>query len=330
MAFALPPFGLGGASIGNLYRAVSDAEAVATVHAALEAGLSYIDTAPYYGHGRSETRIGMALREWSGARPIISTKVGRALDPDSALGDSGFADPMPFRPRFDYSRAGVRASIEGSLQRVGVSRVDIVLVHDIGRAEHGSEYGAQLSRVLDEALPELDAMRSEGLLSFIGIGVNEPGPVLDILARAPLDCALIAGRYTLLEQPALEMLERCAEAGVRAIVGGVFNSGLLASLPGADSTYNYATAPAPVVARAQAIWSACEQLGAVPQAAALRFPLTHRAVASVVVGARSPREVAEIAAWRDAPLPLTLWNALKLEGFIAHAAPIERSDRPCA
>lgn len=330
MGFALPPFGLGGAGVGNLYRAVSDAEAVATVHAALEAGLGYIDTAPYYGHGRSETRIGMALREWGGARPIVSTKVGRALDRDPAPGDFGFANPLPFRPRFDYSRAGVRASLEGSLQRLGVARVDIVLVHDIGCAEHGQDYGAQLSRVLDEALPELDAMRREGLLSFIGVGVNEACPVLDVLDRAPLDCALIAGRYTLLEQPALEMLERCAEAGVRVIAGGVFNSGLLASPPGAHSTYNYAAAPAPVVARALAIWTACERLGATPQAAALRFPLAHRAVASVVVGARSPREVAEIVAWRDAPLPPALWETLKLEGFIAGAAPIDRSETPCA
>ena len=331
MGLDLPSFGLGGAAIGNLYRAVSDADSVATVHASLAAGLRYIDTAPYYGHGRSEARIGMALREWGGARPIISTKVGRALDPDPAPGDFGFADPLPFRPRFDYSRAGVRESLERSLDRLGVARVDIVLAHDIGRAEHGPDYEAQLRRVLDETLPHLEAMRREGLLDWIGVGVNEPGPVLDILGRAPLDCALIAGRYTLLEQPALEALERCAETGVRVIAGGVFNSGLLASRPGAASTYNYAPAPAAVLARAQAIWAACEQVGAVPQAAALRFPLTHRAVASVLVGARSAREVAEIAAWRDEHLPPRLFDELQARGFIAEAAPIDRREAPpCA
>jgi D-threo-aldose 1-dehydrogenase len=326
----LPPFGLGGAAIGNLYRAVSVTDAVATVHAALEAGLSYIDTAPYYGHGRSEARIGMALREWGGAKPSISTKVGRVLEPDPSPGDFGFADPLPFRPRFDYSRASVRRSLEGSLERLGVARVDIVLVHDIGRAEHGPDYEARLRCVLDETLPELEAMRREGLLGWIGVGVNEPGPVLDLLGRAPLDCALIAGRYTLLEQPALDALERCAEAGVRVIAGGVFNSGLLASSPSPASTYNYAPAPDAVLARARAIWAVCGELGAAPQAAALHFPLTHRAVASVVVGARSAREVAEIAAWRDGRLPPRLFEDLQSQGFIAEGAPIDGRGAPCA
>jgi D-threo-aldose 1-dehydrogenase len=316
-----PRVGLGGAGIGNLYRAVSDEDAIATVHAALANGLTLIDTAPYYGHGRSESRIGAALWTWRGSRPLLSSKVGRVLDPDAAPGDFGFADPLPFRPRYDYSRAGVRRCLEESLARLGVDRLDIALVHDIGRAEHGADYQGQLRVVLDEALPELEAAQTEGLVGLVGVGVNETAPVADILARAPLDCVLIAGRYTLLEQGALELLDQCAAQHVRVIVGGVFNSGLLATRPTPASTYNYAPAPGEIIERAQALWDICIEHGASPQAAALHFPLRHEAVAGVIAGARSPLEVAQIAAWRDEEPPLELWSELRRLGLVDADAP---------
>ena len=233
--FDVPAFGLGCAPIGNLYRAVSDAQAIATVHAALAGGIGYLDTAPYYGHGRSESRIGEGLREWKGARPILSTKVGRVLDPvpPGEEGDFGFAAPLPFRPRFDYSRGGARRSLEESLARLGVERIDIALIHDIGRTTHGDAHPAVMRQVLVETLPELRALKDEGLLRWIGIGVNECEVCLELLPYAELDCILLAGRYTILEQSALTtgLLDMCIVRGVRLLAAGVFNSGLLAARP---------------------------------------------------------------------------------------------------
>lgn len=324
-----PALGLGGAGIGNLYRAIADDQAIATVHAALANGFGLIDTAPYYGHGLSETRIGAALRSWRGARPMISTKVGRVLDPAApgSTGDFGFVDPLPFRPRFDYSRGGVRRSLEASLSRLGVQKVDIVLVHDIGRLTHGEDHPRILRQVLEETLPELEAARARGLLDRIGIGVNEWEVCVEILSRTALDVILLAGRYTLLEQPALDggLLDLCAGRGVRVLAGGVFNSGLLAGRPTAASRYNYEPAAAGVVERARLLWTVCESFGVVPQAAALRFPAAHEAVATVLAGAQSPAEAAEIATWRDMDLPAELWRELKRTGFIAEDAPVPPS-----
>jgi D-threo-aldose 1-dehydrogenase len=325
-AQSMAAMGLGGAGIGNLYRAIGHEQAVATVQEALARGFGLIDTAPYYGHGLSEMRIGAALKSWQGKRPLLSVKVGRVLDPvvaGEAIGDFGFADPCPFRPRFDYSRAGVRRSLESSLQRLAVDRVDIALVHDIGRLTHGNEHGYVFRQFLEEALPELDAARSEGLVRFIGIGVNEWEVCVEALQHITLDCILLAGRYTLLEQPAHRsgLLDLCANRGVRVIAAGVFNSGLLATLPASASTYNYAPAPPDVLERAGRLWQMCEQFGIAPQAAALQFPLMHPAVAGILVGARSPLEVKDLAVWHDAVMPRDLWSALKDGGFIASDAP---------
>lgn len=320
--------GLGGAGIGNLYRAISDEQAVATVHDALSSGFGLIDTAPYYGLGLSEMRIGEALRSWKGTRPLLSTKVGRVLDPlapGEAAGDFGFADPLPFHPRFDYSRAGVRRSLEGSLERLGVDHIDIALVHDIGRHTHGEEHPRLFRQFLDEALPELAAARSEGLVGQIGIGVNEWEVALEALQQAPLDCVLLAGRYTLLEQPAHTsgLLDLCAAKGVRVIAAAVFNSGLLATRPNEASTYDYVAAPQDVLEKARRLWRLCEGLGAAPQSAALQFPLSHPAVAAIIVGARSPAEVADLARWHCADLPDELWRNLKHDGYIADGAPVD-------
>jgi len=323
--FEIPDFGLGCAPIGNLYRALSDEQAIATVVAALKAGVRYLDTAPLYGHGRSEQRIGEALRSWSASRPVLSTKVGRVLDPvaKGEEGDFAYAEPLPFRPRFDYSRDGMRRGLEGSLKRLGVDRVDVALIHDIGRLTHGDTHPKLLRQVLDEALPALHDARSEGLIRWIGIGVNECEVCLELLERAPLDCILLAGRYTLLEQPALTtgLLDLCLTRGTKIIAAGVFNSGLLATKPDASSPYNYANVPPAILERAQALWRACEVFGVAPQAAALQFPAFHPAVAATIVGARSPNEIAQILEWRRQTVPPALWTALKKDGFIVAAAP---------
>jgi len=323
----LPSIGLGGAGLGNLYRAISDEQAIATVHAALEHGFALIDTAPYYGHGRSEQRIGLALRSWSGPRPLVSTKVGRVLDPVASVaeaGDFGFADPLPYRPRFDYSRDGVRQSLAESSARLGVAKFDAVLIHDIGRVTHGADHPRIFRQVLGETLPALEELRAAGVVDRIGIGVNEWEVCVELLEHGTLDVVLLAGRYTLLEQPALQsgMLDLCAARGVRVLAGGVFNSGLLATPPGDASTYNYEPAHAPVIARARRLWNLCAEFGVAPQAAALQFPAAHPAVATVLVGARSPAEVAEIAAWSQAALPPALWARLRETGFIGADAPV--------
>jgi D-threo-aldose 1-dehydrogenase len=322
-----PSIGLGGAGLGNLYRAISDDQAVATVHAALASGFGLIDTAPYYGHGRSEQRIGAALRGWSGPGPMISTKVGRVLDPVRSAadaGDFGFADPLPFRPRFDYSRDAVQRSLEESGARLGTAKFDIVLIHDIGRMTHGPEHPRILRQVLDETVPALEEARAQGIVDRIGIGVNEWEVCIDLLSRADLDVVLLAGRYTLLEQPASGMLDLCAERGVRVLAGGVFNSGLLATRPNDASTYNYEPARAPVIERARRLWDVCEEFGVPPQAAAVQFPAAHPAVAAVLAGARSPAEVAEITAWSQALVPAGLWARLRDIGLIAPNAPVPR------
>ncbi len=323
--FEVPDFGLGGAPIGNLYRPLSDEQSIATVLAVLAAGVGYLDTAPYYGHGRSEQRIGAALRSWSGRRPVLSTKVGRALDPvaKGEEGDFGYAEPLPFRPRFDYSRAAIRRSLEGSLARLGVERVDIALIHDIGRLTHGDAHPRLLRQVMDEALPALRDAKSEGLIRWIGIGVNECDVCFELLERTELDCILLAGRYTLLEQPALTtgLLDLCLKRGTALIAAGVFNSGLLATKPEASSPYNYADVPPDILQRSQALWRLCEAFDAAPQAAALQFPSFHPAVAAVIVGARSPDEVAQILEWRRQAIPAALWTALKKDGLIAADAP---------
>jgi D-threo-aldose 1-dehydrogenase len=323
---SLPSIGLGGAGLGNLYRAISDDQAIATVRAALESGFGLIDTAPYYGHGRSEQRIGAALRGWKGPRPMISTKVGRVLEPVASAaeaGDFGFADPLPFRPRFDYSRDGVRRSLEESSVRLGVAKFDIALIHDIGRQTHGADHPRILRQVLDETLPALEELRANGVVDRIGIGVNEWEVCVELLSRTALDVLLLAGRYTLLEQPAFQsgMLDLCAARGVRVLAGGVFNSGLLATRPGDASTYNYEPGHGPVIERARRLWDTCEDFGVPPQAAALQFPRAHTAVATVLSGARSPAEVAEIAAWSQAVLPAGLWTRLRETGLIAPDAP---------
>ena len=328
--FDVPAFGLGCAPLGNLYRPLSDAQALATIDAALAAGITYLDTAPFYGHGRSEQRVGEALRAWSGPRPVLSTKVGRVLDPvpPGEEGDFGYADPLPFRPRFDYSKDGVRRSLDESLSRLGVEHVDVALIHDIGRLTHGDAHPMLMRQVLDEALPALEQARSEGLIRFIGIGVNECEVCLELLERAPLDCILLAGRYTLLEQPALTsgLLAHCAQRGTKLFAAGVFNSGLLATEPSAESPYNYVNVPAPILARAQALWRACAALGVAPQAAAVQFPAAHPAVASTIIGAKTPDEIAQIMAWRQASVPAALWTALKKDGFIARGAPVPDSN----
>ncbi|GAB4048520.1 aldo/keto reductase [Catellatospora paridis] len=318
---AVSALGFGAASIGNLYRAVPDEQAAATVDAAWQAGIRYFDTAPHYGLGLSERRLGRALAEHPRAEYVISTKVGRILvDEPGGAGDdlaNGFAVPATRRRVWDFSAAGVRRSIEESLARLGQDRIDIVLMHD-------PDESPEPEQALREAYPMLDGLRREGIVGAIGVGSKDPAILARFATETDVDALMVAGRYTLLEQPALDdILPACVERGISVLNVGVFNSGLLAvEWPDETRPYEYGTAPADILARAQGIATACRRHGVTLPQAALAFAAAHPAVASIVVGAGKPEHVERSAEWfaRQAP-PAQLWADLVDEGLLRPDAP---------
>ena len=313
---ALPVFGMGCAPIGSLYAPVSRDAAAATLAAAARGGIRYFDTAPYYGHGQSETRLGQFLQR-TGIDAIVSTKVGRGLvagDP----GDTGFVDAAPFRPYFDYRRDAVTAQLAASLERLGCDTVDIALVHDLGAQTHGDAHAAMLDQALAGAFPALAAQKAQGIVGSIGIGVNEIAVCLEVLAEIAIDVILLAGRYTLLEQGALDrLLPLCSERGVKVIIGGPYNSGVLAG----GAHYDYGPVPAAVAQRVAVLSAACAAFDVPLAAAALQFPLAHPAVTTVLPGLRNPGEVASSLALMAHPIPGELWSTLKDRGLLRADAP---------
>ena len=313
---ALPRYGVGTATIGNLYRAIDDATAEATVAAALDAGFRYFDTAPHYGFGLAERRLGTALVRLDPAQACaVSTKVGRLLVPTEARGERhGFVDADPFAPVFDYSADGVRRSFDRSLARLQRDRVDVLLAHDLGTLTHGEDHARHLRDFLDGGYPAMVALREAGVVRAIGIGVNEIAVCEELLDRVALDVILLAGRYTLLDRSAAAFLDRCHAQGVRVIIGGAYNSGILARDPAeadpAQSHYDYAAPSPELVERTQALARTCATAGVSLPAAAIQFPLRHPAVACVVAGLASPAEVADLAARIAVPVPDDLWRAL--------------------
>ena len=322
----LPRLGFGGAAVGNLYAAVSDAEAQAVIAAALATGVRYFDTAPHYGFGLSETRHGEAL---AGRDVIISTKVGRVLEPiqTDQRERHGFVDAAPFEPVFDYSYDGVMRSFESSLQRLRRDRVDVLLAHDLGRHTHGEDHPGHMRAFLDGGYKAMRELKDAGVVDAIGLGVNEQAVCDEALDDADLDVFLLAGRYTLLEQTALDgFLPRCEQRGVKIIVGGPFNSGALVEKPGGGPIhYNYAPADAAIIARVERLRSVCAAHGVPLAAAALQFPLAHPAVVSVIPGMASPAQVADAVAWMETPLPASLWDDLRTERLLYPDAPTPAS-----
>jgi D-threo-aldose 1-dehydrogenase len=317
-AIRVTTLGFGGAPIGSLYQAVDEAAALGAVAAALRAGVRFFDTAPHYGLGLSERRLGHALAAWPRSELVVSTKVGRVLVPDpdgaSRRDGEGFAVPATHRRVWDFSRAGVRRSLEASLERLGLDRVDVALLHD---PDHHRR------QAVEEAYPALHELRAQGAVGAIGAGMNQWQMLADLVRHTDLDVVLLAGRYTLLDQSALDgLLPLCAARGVSVVVGGVFNSGLLATpAPRPDATYDYAPGPAEVVARARRIAAVCGRHGVALPQAALAFPTAHPAVASVLVGMRSEAEVAENTALAARPTPAALWEELVAEGLLRPDAP---------
>ncbi|MEO6280264.1 aldo/keto reductase [Roseateles sp.] len=317
----LTQLGLGAAALAGLYDAVDDATAAATLQAAWDAGVRYFDTAPFYGYTRSERRVGEFLADRPRDSFVLSTKVGRLMVPDANVkpGSDGWAAPLPFRPVYDYSYGGVRRSFEDSLQRLGLTQIDKLLVHDIGSLTHGDHHEFHWRALTDGGgLRALEELRNEGAVREIGLGVNEWEIAQVALNVAPLDCVLLAGRYTLLEQGSLDFLNHCAATGVNVIVGGPFNSGLLAG----QAKYNYGAVPPEVMRHAQALEMTCAEFGVPLQAAALQFPLAHPAVSCVLAGMRSPEQVAANAGWMASAIPRELWLALRERGLIHIAAPL--------
>jgi D-threo-aldose 1-dehydrogenase len=294
----------GGAAIGNLFSAVDDQAARATVDAAWDGGIRTFDTAPHYGLGLSERRLGAALAGRPRDEFVISTKVGRVLRPVPApygRDPEGFAVPAAQVRELDFSADGVRRSLDASLLRLGLDRVDVALIHD------PDDRGDQALR---EAYPALEKLRAEGIVRAIGAGMNQAGMLTRFVTDTDVDVVLIAGRLTLLDQSAAEALLPAAQArGVAVIAGGVFNSGLLAA-PSPDAHFDYRAAPATLLARARELEAACGQFGVPLRAAAARFPLRHPAVVSVLIGARSAAEISDAIRLRGTEVPAALWDAL--------------------
>ena len=324
----LPALGFGGAAIGNLYGALSDEAAGATLAAAMEAGIAYFDTAPHYGFGLSERRLGdgLAAFAWRGPPIRISTKVGRRLVPvepaEAARERHGFVRAAPFEPVFDYSRDGVMASFEASLERLRLDRVDLLLAHDLGAVTHGPEHPRRLSEFLGGGWRAMRELKAEGRAGALGVGVNEIEVCRQLLGEVELDCILLAGRYTLLEQEALAaLLPECERRGVSVVMGGPFNSGVLAG-SAAPRRYDYQPAPPEVMARVARIARVCAAHGTPLAAAALQFPLAHPCVVSVIPGLASPAEVAEALRLSSFPIPPAVWEELKAEGLLRPEAPV--------
>ncbi|ELP68533.1 oxidoreductase, aldo/keto reductase family protein [Streptomyces turgidiscabies Car8] len=308
----------GAAGIGNLFRPVTDEAAHATVEAAWDAGVRTFDTAPHYGLGLSERRLGTALRDRDRDTYTVSTKVGRLLEPnpEGSRDDDlahGFAVPAAHRRVWDFSSDGVLRSLEASLDRLGLDRVDTALLHD---PDHHAE------QALTEAYPALERLRAEGVVKAIGLGVNQCALPVRFLRETDIDVVLLAGRYTLLEQEGLaEVLPEAADRGRSVIVGGVFNSGLLTD-PEPGATYDYAPAPPHVLDRALRMKTVTERHGVPLRAAALRFPSGHPAVASVLSGARCAEEVRDTVDQLRRTVPAAVWDGLRAEGLLPPHVPV--------
>jgi D-threo-aldose 1-dehydrogenase len=327
---SLGALGFGAGSIGNLYRAMPDEAAAETLDAAWDAGLRYIDTAPHYGFGLSEKRVGAALARLDPSETaIVSTKVGRRLDPvpdaDLSTTRQGFVSPEPFESAFDYSGDAVLRSYEQSRTRLQRERIDILYAHDIGRFAHGDTHDQRMREFLDGGYRAMRALRDSGEVGAIGLGVNETAVCEEVLAHGDLDVILLAGRYTLLEQAPLDsFLPLCTKRGVRVVLGGPYNSGILAKgvRGGGELHYNYAPAPPEIVERVAGIENICAAHAVPLAAAALQFPLAHPAVVSVIPGMASPRQVAEAVRLMALPIPPSLWSDLRQARLIREDAPV--------
>ena len=320
------PLGMGGAPLGNLFEQIDESVADATLQAAWDSGVRHFDTAPHYGAGLSELRIGAALRSRDRNAFWLSTKVGRRLAPTTGAADpdQGFVGELPFRRIVDFSADGTVRSIEDSLARLGLARIDAVFIHDVSEDHLGARWTRRFEEAMKGAAPVLTEMRRRGEIKAWGLGVNLVEPCLAALEHSAPDLFLIAGQYSLLRHTALERLfPACAERGVRVVVGGPYNSGLLAG----GTTFDYRQAPTALATRAAALQAACARYDVDLRAAALQFCAAHPVVAAVIPGARTPEEVRSNWSMMQAAIPDALWSELRRSGFLPDEAPVPRQDR---
>jgi len=316
----LTELGFGGLAVGNLYRPTGHDEAYAAIKAAWHGGVRYFDTAPSYGYGLSERRIGDALREFDRASYVISTKVGRLLIPDaSPKKHEQYPGALPFRVEYDYSYDGIMRSFEDSLQRIGTHYIDMIYIHDIGRMTHGPAHDLMLKSLLESGYRALHELREQKVVRAIGLGVNEWEVCIEVMPHTDLDCFMLAGRYTLLEQLVLQtFFPECAKRGISVIAAGPYNSGVLAN----GQNYNYATADHKTVLRVNAIQKICDAYQIDLPHAALQFPLRHSQVVSVVAGARTEEQVALSVNYIQQQVPDRFWQSLKEADLLAIEAPV--------
>ena len=320
--------GFGAASLGNLYRQVSDSTAEACIEGAISSGLLYFDTVPHYGQGLSERRVGDVLRRHAEVPWVLSTKVGRLLQPAGyAETRHRYASPMPFDIQYDYSYDGILRSYEHSIQRLGLDRIDILYVHDIGTFTHGDQNVKHLHDLETSGYRALDELRTADQVKAIGLGVNEWQICEQALDHGDYDCFLLAGRYTLLEQEALiSFMPRCMKRNVSLVIGGPYNSGILAAGTKKQEVirYNYETASEEIIQRVGRIEAICDQYNVTLAAAAIQFPLAHETVASVIPGLGSVERVEQTLALYEESIPTDFWNELINEGLIREDAPIPK------
>ncbi|MBZ6074852.1 aldo/keto reductase [Microvirga puerhi] len=318
---SLTVLGLGTAPMGGLYHTTSFAEAEETISAAWDAGIRHFDTAPYYGYTRSERRLGALLCERERGDYVVSTKAGRLMVPDETISadENGWIRPLPFRPTPDYTYDGVLRSFEHSQQRLGIIKIDILYIHDIGRYTHRDRhehFWSQLTK--GGGFKALSELRGDGRVTAVGLGVNETEVVHDAMQELDLDVTMLAGRYTLLEQASLPLLDECARASNAIVIAGPFNSGLLVG----NNKFNYEDAPADIVERFHALKAFCAEFAVPLPVAALRFPMAHPAVISLATGARTADQLRMNVAWFEGSVPTQLWKTLKEQGLLAENAPV--------
>jgi D-threo-aldose 1-dehydrogenase len=320
--------GLGGAPMGGFRATIQDAEAMALTDAAWEGGVRYFDTSPFYGYGRSELRMGAALREKPREDFVLSTKVGRilhALKPGEKKPADFRENGLPgFAPVFDYTYDGVMRSLEHSHLRLGLAKIDIALIHDVDfwTIKDRAILDQRFKTVMDSGFRALDELRRAGVIGAIGVGINESDTSLRFIKAGDFDCMLLAGRYTLLEQGGLdEFLPECLKRNVSVILGGPYNSGILTGGVKPGATHDYVAAPAPLVEKAQKIETVCQRHGVELGAAAMQFPLFHTALCAVIPGALSVAEVKQNVGRMSVKIPSDLWSELKRERLLDPAAP---------
>jgi D-threo-aldose 1-dehydrogenase len=328
----LTELGFGAGPLGAFYGAVSSATAAATVAIAWQAGLRTFDTAPLYGYGRSELRLGHELREMPRDDYVLCTKVGRYFVPLQPGDDTSKLRPggLPFRPVLDYSYDGAMRSLEHSLLRIGVARVDVVHLHDLDAWACGGEEAAEsyLRQAESGAFKALSELRASSDIGAIGVGVNQPAWAARIIRALDLDCVMIAGRYSLLNQEALDdLFPLCLERNVGVLAAGPFNGGLLARGPAPGVRYNYAEPSAEVIERQGRLQAVCQRHDVPIAAAALQFTAAHPAVTSVVAGAMSPDEVNTNVSHLRRPIPAEFWDELHASGLLSRAVPLPGDPR---